>query len=305
MGRFTFLLQVIQGSQREAAVQNKAGFQHLSLRVPTRLNGDVPAALPARLLRSDNTVRRTATVTELAKGLPRFTTAFQPITDTMTGVVFAQEALVRGREGEGASEIFDRVPASKMRLFEALCRQRAMEMASDLGIDTRISLNVSPDAIVDPRYGICETIRAARSFGLHERQLILEFTEKEKVGDIRAVRDLIVPFRKRGMMVALDDFGAGYNGIHTLVELRPDMVKFDMGLISRIDTCEMQQTLISSLAEACSRLDIVVVAEGVETMAQARMLQSLGIALMQGYLLARPAIGTAPMPASDILARLT
>lgn len=258
-----------------------------------------------RSLRPDTGIRRPGASSEIIKGLPRFAMAFQPVADTMTGAVFAQEALVRGRDGEGAASVFDKVPQSKRHLFEALCRQRALEAVSETGLnDARISLNVSPDAVLNPEFGICETIRVARSLGLHERQLILEFTEKEKVADIRAIRDLIVPFRKRGMMVALDDFGAGYNGIQTLLELKPDVVKFDMGLISRIDTCDMQQTLISSLAEACSRLDIIVVAEGVETLPQARMLQSIGIALMQGYLFARPTVGLLPAPAADIMARL-
>lgn len=256
-------------------------------------------------MRVDAALRRPRTAADLAKGLPQFTVAFQPVVDTMTSTIFAQEALARGCEGEGAADVFAKLTPTKQHLFEALCRQRALEMAAEIGVDTRISLNVSPGAVVNPTFGICETIRVARSLGLHERQLILEFTEKEKVGDMRAIRDLIVPFRKRGMLVALDDFGAGYNGIQTLLELRPDVVKFDIGLISRIDRCEMQQTLISSLAEACSRLDIIVVAEGVETMGQARMLQSLGIALMQGYLLARPAIGALPTPSADIMARLS
>lgn len=250
-------------------------------------------------------MRRGGVSSEIIKGLPRFAMAFQPIADTMTGAVFAQESLARGRDGEGAVSVFDKVPQSRRHLFESLCRQRALEAVKEIGLgETRISLNVSPEAVLDPEFGILETIRVARTLGLHERQLILEFTEKQKTADIRAIRDLIIPFRKRGMMVALDDFGAGYNGIQTLLELKPDVVKFDMGLINRIDTCEMQQTLISSLAEACSRLDIIVVAEGVETLPQARMLQSMGIALMQGYLFARPAVGLLPAPAEAVMAKL-
>lgn len=284
---------------------DKAGFRHLSLRVPTHLNTDLSSVFGQRPLRPDAAIRRGGVSSEIIKGLPRFAMAFQPIADTMTGAVFAQEALARGRDGEGAVSVFDKVPQSKRNLFESLCRQRALEAVKEIGLgETRISLNVSPEAVLDPEFGILETIRVARTLGLHERQLILEFTEKQKTADIRAIRDLIIPFRKRGMMVALDDFGAGYNGIQTLLELKPDVVKFDMGLINRIDTCEMQQTLISSLAEACSRLDILVVAEGVETLPQARMLQSIGIALMQGYLFARPAVGLLPTPAADIMARL-
>ena len=291
--------------ERETVVPDKAGFRHLSLRVPTHLNTDLSSVFGKSAFRPESVIPRAGVSSEIIKGLPRFAMAFQPIVDTMTGAVFAQEALARGRDGEGAASVFDKVPAAALQLFESLCRQRALEAVKEIGLgDARISLNVSPEAVLNPEFGICETIRVARSLGLHERQLILEFTEKEKVGDIRAIRDLIVPFRKRGMMVALDDFGAGYNGIQTLLELKPDVVKFDMGLINRIDTCEMQQALISSLAEACSRLDIIVVAEGVETLAQARMLQSIGIALMQGYLLARPAVGLLPSPSADMMARL-
>jgi len=256
-------------------------------------------------MRPDAGIRRTGASGEIIKGLPRFAMAFQPIADTMSGCVFAQEVLVRGRDGEAGACVIDKVPQSRRALFESLCRQRALEAIKEIGLDDiRISLNVSPESVLDPEFGILETIRVARTLGLHERQLILEFSEKQKTADIRAIRELIIPFRKRGMMVALDDFGAGYNGIQTLIELKPDMVKFDMGLINRIDTCEMQQTVISSLAEACSRLDIIVVAEGVETLSQARMLQSMGIALMQGHLFARPTVGQLPVPAADVMARL-
>ncbi|MDX3927490.1 MAG: EAL domain-containing protein [Shinella sp.] len=246
------------------------------------------------------TVKR-YTARERPNRFPEFTMAFQPIVDTESREVFAFEALARSPNGESTASVLGRIMPRDLHMFDALCRKRAIQMAHSLSMQTRLSLNITPDAACDLRHGIHTTIQSAREFNFSERRLILEITEQKAIADLRAVRRSLAAVRNRGVMIALDDFGAGYNGLNTLVNLKPDLVKIDIGLIDGIDTCDARQAVVSSLSESCSRLKILLVAEGVETHGQARMLRSLGVALMQGYLFAKPAIESLPLLSPDAL----
>lgn len=224
-----------------------------------------------------------------------FTMAFQPIVDTgFGGAVFAYEALVRGPMGEGADQIFAQIPASSAIAFDAVCRSRAISMATTLGIPCRLNLNVSAAAICDRRHGLAATLRSARQFGFPVGSLVFEMTEHDPVSDLDKLGRWIAAARKRNVTVAIDDFGAGYAGLSNLLLLRPEIVKLDVMLVRDIDTDRSRQVLVKGIVDACRSFGCMVVAEGVETDAEFSMLSLLGIKLMQGYLFARPALASFP-----------
>jgi EAL domain-containing protein (putative c-di-GMP-specific phosphodiesterase class I) len=94
--------------------------------------------------------------------------------------------------------------------------------------------------------------------------------------------------RELGIDISIDDFGTGHASILSLLKLRPNRFKIDRQFIESIATSESQRRLVGSLVDIGRSLSIKVVAEGVETMEQARILRDLGCDILQGYAFARP-----------------
>ncbi len=224
-----------------------------------------------------------------------FTMAFQPIVDVDAGWrPFAYEALLRGPQGESASEVAAGVAADDAPAFDAACRRRALELAAFLGLRTRLSLNITAEAVENYCHGLHATLHAAREMKFPASRLIFEMTERTPIADVHRLARWIAAARNRGVTVALDDFGAGHANIGTVLRLRPHIVKLDKKLIRNIDTDRPRQALVRGVVSACAGLGSLVVAAGIETEAELRKLRDLGIGLMQGFHIARPAIATLP-----------
>jgi EAL domain-containing protein (putative c-di-GMP-specific phosphodiesterase class I) len=119
------------------------------------------------------------------------------------------------------------------------------------------------------------------------RQVVLEISEHTAIHDygalIAAAHSLDGELR-----FAVDDAGAGYASFRHILELRPDLVKLDIGLVHRIDDDDVRQSLVAGIVYFAQKSGCRLVAEGVETEAERRTLQGLGVDLGQGYLLGRP-----------------
>jgi EAL domain-containing protein (putative c-di-GMP-specific phosphodiesterase class I) len=227
--------------------------------------------------------------------------AFQPIVDCETGLPFAFEALVRGIQGEGAAEVLAKVTAGNRYAFDQQCRVAAIEGAVAAGIlDTgaKLSINFLPNAVYSPVACIQLTLKTARATGFPTDRLIFEFTENEEMADTNHISNIVDCYRKMGFATAIDDFGAGYAGLGLLAKFQPDLIKLDMELIRAIDTSMPRRLIVESVARLCDKLNIVVIAEGVETAAEFDTLRGLGIRYIQGYLLAPPAFQA--LPRSDL-----
>ncbi len=219
-----------------------------------------------------------------------FSMAFQPIFDLASGAVFAQEALVRGINGEGAYTILSQVDDANRYAFDQQCRVKAIEMAAArrfLGDGRGLSINFMPHAVYEPRACIRLTLDAARRTGFPLNQIIFEFTEAERL-DSDHVLHILETYRDVGFKTAIDDFGAGYAGLGLLSRFQPDIVKIDMDLIRGIDTDSVKQLILKNILTMLEDLGIAPICEGVETLAELATIQDLGVRLVQGYVLARP-----------------
>ncbi len=96
--------------------------------------------------------------------------------------------------------------------------------------------------------------------------------------------------------MAIDDFGAGYSNLDLLAGFQPDPLKLDMHLTRGIDSDPVRQAILRSMIGLCRELGIILVAEGVEQVAEYRTLRALGVTLFQGYLFARPRLRMLPVP---------
>lgn len=107
--------------------------------------------------------------------------------------------------------------------------------------------------------------------------------------DSDAAAERIDEIKSRGYRIAVDDVGAGYAGLTSLVSLEPDVVKLDMALVRNLHTSAVRRHLVGSLLSVGHELGIEVVAEGVETAEEHAALLQLGCRLFQGWLCGRPA----------------
>ncbi len=119
-------------------------------------------------------------------------------------------------------------------------------------------------------------------------RLILEITEHETVAHYSRLNRALDPMRSQGLRVAVDDMGAGYSSLRHILQIRPDLIKLDMSLCSGIDKDPARRALASALISFSREIDSQLVAEGVETEEERDVLRSLGVNLVQGFLLGRP-----------------
>lgn len=218
------------------------------------------------------------------------TMAFQPIVDVSSRTVFAYEALVRGADGSGAGAVLSRVTDDNRYAFDQTCRVTAIQIASDLGIDCNLSINFLPNAVYRPETCIRATMQAADTFGLPVNRIIFEVTEAEPVNDPEHLMAIFEEYRDRGFITAIDDFGAGYAGLNLLSRFRPQILKLDMELCQGIASDVVKATITKGAVDTAHALGIKVIAEGVETPVDFRVLSEIGADYFQGYLFGAPKV---------------
>jgi PAS domain S-box-containing protein len=214
-----------------------------------------------------------------------FRPVFQPIVDAVSGGHVGYEALTRFTDETRPDIVFaDARTAGLEAELELATLAAAIREAAVLPKEAWLSLNVSPGLVTSgPPLG-----RLLRKAG---RPIVLEITEHVAVEDYPAVRAAVTKLRP-AVRVAIDDAGSGVANFHHIVELRPSFVKLDISLIADIDTDLTRQALVVGLLQFAAESGSQAIAEGVETEAQLATLRRLGVNLVQGNLLGRPAPAT-------------
>lgn len=219
-----------------------------------------------------------------------FSFAFQPIVNIVTGKVFAYEALVRGRDGANAASVMSQLTDANRYQFDQAARSSAIATATELfgETDALLSLNVIPNAVYDPERCLRSTLQAANAHGFPLERLMFEFTEHERVTDVAHLRRIAHHYASCGFTTAIDDFGAGFAGLSFLAEFVPDIVKIDRHLLTGVESDRVRQSIVDAVCGVARDLDVVIIAEGIETAETLAYLAGLGIELFQGYYVARP-----------------
>lgn len=208
----------------------------------------------------------------------RFSIVFQPIVDLATAEPVGYEALTRFNDGIIPSERFaDAHIVGLGRELECATASAALRAAKSLPEVVFVDLNFSANAILDG--SASEVVRGV------VRQVVIEITEHEMEGDFAAIRQAIEEMEN--CQLAIDDMGAGYTSLSQLIELRPRFVKLDISMIREIDKNPMRQSMVEAICHFALKTGVVVIAEGVETEAEAEMIKSLGYSMDSGHLLAQ------------------
>ncbi|MEA3252656.1 MAG: EAL domain-containing protein [Pseudomonadota bacterium] len=221
--------------------------------------------------------------------------AFQPIVDVERGQVVAFEALVRGTRGESAGQILGQVDEKLLYRFDQACRVKAIELASRLGMREKLSINFLPNAVYEPAACIQATLDAARRVDWPIERINFEIVESEAVSDRAHLKRIVDSYREMGFSTALDDFGAGHSNLDLLTEMRLDTLKLDRQLIMQIDRDPRRQAMVRAVVAMAAELDCQLIAEGIETLAEARWLKRAGVVRQQGYFFARPELEALPV----------
>ena len=145
---------------------------------------------------------------------------------------------------------------------------------------TALALNVSPALIVEGR-----TLK--RLLGPIRQAVTLEVTEHRQIVDYEAVRQGLRDLPAT-VGLAIDDAGAGFASLRHVIELRPDYVKLDRGLVSGVDGDLARRAIVAGMVHFARNAGCALIAEGVETEAEHETLLDLGVENGQGYLYGRP-----------------
>lgn len=213
-----------------------------------------------------------------------FGIVYQPIFDVVRHRVVGYEALARFSAEPVRTPDKWFGEAAEVGLQEPLelaVIEKALEGLEHFPADTYLSLNVSPETILGGALGQALAGRPLR-------RLMLEVTEHALVADYSRMSSELAPLRKGGLMLAVDDAGAGYASFRHILKLKPDVIKLDSSLIRKIDTDKDSRALAAALIRFAEETGSKIVAEGVETDAELDMLRHLNVNKAQGYLLGRP-----------------
>ena len=155
------------------------------------------------------------------------------------------------------------------------------------GWDCRVSVNVSASQFRHDRL-INSVAAVVRDTGVAPDKVELELTESLLIMDLDQARTTVEALRRLGVRVSVDDFGIGYSSLNYLRRFPVDFVKMDRSFISGIETCERDRTMATAILDLARTMQIAVVAEGVESEAQAAFFTAGRCEELQGFLFCRP-----------------
>jgi diguanylate cyclase (GGDEF)-like protein len=227
-----------------------------------------------------------------------FTVHYQPVIDLDTNRVVALEALLRWAHPRRglllpaefialSEEMGVIVPIGQWVLAEA-CRQlrdweRLMPAEAPLVMTVNLSVKQLHHAGV-----LSEVREVLRESGLPPDRLVLEITESALMDDERSALDRLTALRGLGVRLALDDFGTGYSALNRLKRVPADVLKIDQSFVSGIGDRPEDTEIVRAVIVVAKSVGLGVVAEGIETEAQASRLRDMGCDYGQGYFFARP-----------------
>ena len=241
-----------------------------------------------------------------ALGRQEFDFDYQPVVRLEDGALAGAEALLRWRQPDrGAVSPAEFIPvAEQTRLIVDIgawalghaCRSAAAWCASAGGPLPRLAVNVSGRQLWGGFDGDFVR-RVLDETGFPAERLVFEMTESLLIDEDRRVGIILRDFHELGIGIALDDFGTGYSALGYLRRFPVTMLKIDRSFVGDIENNSSDAHLVESVIALGRALHLTVVAEGVETAAQAQILRNLGCELAQGYFFARP------MPAGEFAIR--
>ena len=238
---------------------------------------------------------RDSLISCIHNGMKGFELNYQPIVDARTGRWIAVEALCRWTTPDGikvSPDVFIRL-AEQLGLIaelDAWVRKKAMQQCVAIGLHEReftLDINFSPTQKISASFvvDLCATLSQT---GFPANKLNLEIIESARIPfDDENLNGLSL-IGNQGIQLSLDDFGTGYSSLENLIRISAHIIKTDKLFLDDIEKNPYRQYLLQMLVALAGRLNMQVVAEGVETEEQYHLLRSYGVDFIQGYLFSKP-----------------
>ncbi len=220
---------------------------------------------------------------------------FQPIVNVVSQHISRIEALVRWQHPErGFLSPSEFVPlAENIGLIEQL-GERVLSISClstnqllHAGYPMKVSVNVNPRQLTNAGF-LDMVFKILHDTGLPSSALMLEITESAIVNNTERASEILEQIKAVGILIALDDFGTGYSSLTLLRELPIDILKIDKSFVRTLDQNQNDQKIVQAIIGLGANLGLTVVAEGVETEQQSRMLLQHHCQYQQGYFFSRP-----------------
>ncbi|MBQ6798327.1 MAG: GGDEF domain-containing protein [Oscillospiraceae bacterium] len=226
---------------------------------------------------------------------------YQPIGCLSTGKFCSMEALIRLREPDGSlispaefiplAEQTGHISPITWFVVEETCR--LLKYSPNLD-HVSVSINLPMDQLLEKGF-VPRLVSTVKQAGIEPNRICLEFTERIMLDTFRQTLEVMQRLNQEGFRFYLDDFGTGYSTFNCLLQLPFRIIKLDTALVHSGRNGATDYRLVRTLTKLFHDMDLIVVAEGVETQEEVRLLQEQGVDRIQGYALARP------MPVSDLL----
>jgi diguanylate cyclase (GGDEF)-like protein len=224
---------------------------------------------------------------------------FQPIVNLRDASIHAHEALIRGPRGTYLHTPDALLRAASLEClgfeFEYACVEAALRRWGQMEVPGRLFVNMSAAVLVQLVHssGPGDLVKLIGDMGVLSRMLVLEITEHERVDDMDELAAVVSEVRAAGVSLALDDFGDGRSSLRLWSQLKPEVVKIDKYFTRDISRDGDKLKTIQALLQIADIFGTSLVAEGIETAQDLRVLRDVGIAYGQGYFLGHP--NTAPI----------
>ena len=209
---------------------------------------------------------------------------FQPVVNLTSLAVGGYEALSRFDHYSGGTpeQWFDAARVAGLGpQLELYAIRKAIAHAFQLPTGAFLSVNASPETLLREDFSVLVE-------ALHGESLVVEVTEHAAVEDYEPLQRAIDRLRRHGVRLAIDDAGAGFASLKHIVRLLPEFIKLDVFLIRNIHEDPVKRAVVAGMLGVASQIGGKVIAEGVETQDELRMLMDLGVEWAQGYHLGRP-----------------
>lgn len=219
---------------------------------------------------------------------------FQPIVSVRRKAVMGVEALMRGQHSQTGQLL---TPKDLIQLalaqqvypqLDRTARNQALANFFQRGFHTQILLflNLDLDLVCADRQ-VQELIDRVRMLGIPPSSVVLEMVESQ-FDETDRLNRVVSRFREHGMLVAVDDVGAGHSNLERISLIRPDILKIDRSLCGKLGTDRCTEEVFAALSVLARKIGALVVAEGIETHRQAVIALERGADLLQGYLVHKP-----------------
>jgi len=275
------LLRCADMAMYVAKRQGKNGFQFFSEHIDTRVRGDLQ--LEAGLRQA------------LKEGGAGLWVAYQPQFDAHTRQMLGVEALLRWRRDDGTLvSPAQFIPVAEKSalivelgdwVLDRICQDLRQMRAAGLDLP-KVSVNVSPRQLLRGPGVVDSFCRTLMRHGEPVERFEFELTESALMEEGGSV--VLEAFRAAGFALAIDDFGTGYSSLGYLKRFQVGALKIDQSFVQGLPSDGENAAIVSAVIQMGRALNIAVVAEGVETEAQAEFLLACGCHVLQGYLLGSP-----------------